>query len=197
MDAFRRASTRSVSVLIPYFPYGWQDSMAKGREAIGARVVANLLENLGAGRVICVDILLLLFQALKTGRENTNQPQIARYLEALIRVEIANGNYQIAERLLCEGMKEAILTSEPFMMLYLLASAALLMAVRRNKENALEVYSLVHSWHFVSNSEWFSNVYMKPILSLTGAEEIISKERQPKEILWQKAESLLAEDKTA
>jgi ribose-phosphate pyrophosphokinase len=56
LDAFRRASVHSVSVVIPYFPYARQDRMAKGREAISARVVANLLENQGANRVIYVDI---------------------------------------------------------------------------------------------------------------------------------------------
>lgn len=56
LDAFRRASVHSVSVLMPYFPYARQDRMAKGREAISARVVANLLENQGADRVIYVDI---------------------------------------------------------------------------------------------------------------------------------------------
>jgi ribose-phosphate pyrophosphokinase len=56
VDAFRRASAHSVSVLIPYFPYARQDRMAKGREAISARVVANLLETMGADRVIYVDI---------------------------------------------------------------------------------------------------------------------------------------------
>ncbi|MFU8827378.1 MAG: ribose-phosphate diphosphokinase, partial [Brevefilum sp.] len=56
VDAFRRASAHSVSVVIPYFPYARQDRMAKGREAISARVVANLLEALGANRVIYMDI---------------------------------------------------------------------------------------------------------------------------------------------
>ncbi len=56
LDAFRRASAHSVTSVIPYFPYARQDRMAKGREAISARVVANLLECEGAGRVIFVDI---------------------------------------------------------------------------------------------------------------------------------------------
>lgn len=56
LDAFRRASAHSVTVVIPYFPYARQDRMAKGREAISARVVANLLESSGASRVIFVDI---------------------------------------------------------------------------------------------------------------------------------------------
>ncbi len=56
LDAFRRASAHSVSVVIPYFPYARQERMANGREAISARVVANMLEMSGARRVVYVDI---------------------------------------------------------------------------------------------------------------------------------------------
>lgn len=56
IDAFRRASAHSVTVVIPYFPYARQERMARGREAISARVVANMLETMGAARVIFVDI---------------------------------------------------------------------------------------------------------------------------------------------
>jgi ribose-phosphate pyrophosphokinase len=62
IDAFRRASAHSVSVVIPYYPYARQDRMAKGREAISARVVANLLETEGVTRVIFVDIHNLAIQ---------------------------------------------------------------------------------------------------------------------------------------
>lgn len=56
LDAFRRASAHNISLVIPYFPYARQDRMAHGREAISARVVANLLECQGAARVIFFDI---------------------------------------------------------------------------------------------------------------------------------------------
>lgn len=56
LDAFRRASAHSISVVVPYFPYARQERMAQGREAISARVVANMLESMGARRVIYVDI---------------------------------------------------------------------------------------------------------------------------------------------
>jgi ribose-phosphate pyrophosphokinase len=56
LDAFRRASVHSVSLVVPYFPYARQDRMARGREAISARVVADLLESQGAARVIYIDI---------------------------------------------------------------------------------------------------------------------------------------------
>jgi ribose-phosphate pyrophosphokinase len=56
LDAFRRASAHSISLVIPYFPYARQDRMARGREAISARVIANLMECQGASRVIFFDI---------------------------------------------------------------------------------------------------------------------------------------------
>jgi ribose-phosphate pyrophosphokinase len=56
LDAFRRASVHSVSAVVPYFPYARQDRMARGREAISARVVADLFETLGAARIIYIDI---------------------------------------------------------------------------------------------------------------------------------------------
>jgi ribose-phosphate pyrophosphokinase len=56
LDALKRASAHSVSVVIPYFPYARQERMAKGREAISARVIAKALENNGADRVIYMDI---------------------------------------------------------------------------------------------------------------------------------------------
>lgn len=56
IDALRRASAHSVSVVIPYFPYARQERMARGREAISARAVANMIEMGGADRVMFVDI---------------------------------------------------------------------------------------------------------------------------------------------
>jgi ribose-phosphate pyrophosphokinase len=56
VDAFRRASARRVTAVIPYFPYSRQERMARGREAISARVVASMLEMLGADRVIYIHI---------------------------------------------------------------------------------------------------------------------------------------------
>jgi ribose-phosphate pyrophosphokinase len=56
VDALRRASARRITAVVPYFPYSRQERMAQGREAISARVVASMLEMLGANRVIYVDI---------------------------------------------------------------------------------------------------------------------------------------------
>lgn len=56
IDAFRRASVHSITLVVPYFPYGRQERMAVGREAISARVAARMIETLGASRIIYVDI---------------------------------------------------------------------------------------------------------------------------------------------
>lgn len=56
IDAFRRASAHSITAVVPYFPYARQERMARGREAISAKVVAGMLESLGTSRVIYVDI---------------------------------------------------------------------------------------------------------------------------------------------
>ena len=62
LDAFRRASAHRINVVIPYFPYARQDRMARGREAISARVIANLIESQGATRVVFIDIHNLAIQ---------------------------------------------------------------------------------------------------------------------------------------
>jgi ribose-phosphate pyrophosphokinase len=56
IDAFRRASAHEITAVIPYYPYGRQERMAKGREAISARVVATVLEALGVSRVVYFDV---------------------------------------------------------------------------------------------------------------------------------------------
>ncbi len=56
VDALRRASAAQITTIIPYFPYARQERMARGREAISARVVASMLEASGVARVIYVDI---------------------------------------------------------------------------------------------------------------------------------------------
>ncbi|MEJ5253429.1 MAG: ribose-phosphate pyrophosphokinase [Chthonomonadetes bacterium] len=56
LDAFRRASARRVTCVMPYYGYARQDKKVKPREPITARLVANLLEVAGANRVLTVDL---------------------------------------------------------------------------------------------------------------------------------------------
>ncbi|MCV3754282.1 ribose-phosphate diphosphokinase [Ureaplasma zalophigenitalium] len=56
IDAMRRASAKSVNVIIPYFGYARQDRKASPREPISARLVAKLIEAAGANSVLTYDI---------------------------------------------------------------------------------------------------------------------------------------------
>lgn len=56
LDAFKRASAGRITVVMPYFGYGRQDRKAAGREAITAKLVADLLTTAGANRVVCLDL---------------------------------------------------------------------------------------------------------------------------------------------
>ncbi|MEU6138907.1 ribose-phosphate diphosphokinase [Streptomyces sp. NPDC047081] len=56
IDALKRASARSVTVVAPFYGYSRQDKKHKGREPISARLVADLLTTAGADRVITIDL---------------------------------------------------------------------------------------------------------------------------------------------
>ncbi len=56
LDAFRRASARRITAVIPYYGYSRQERKAKPREAISAKVVANCLVQAGADRVMLLDV---------------------------------------------------------------------------------------------------------------------------------------------
>ncbi|MCX2968121.1 MULTISPECIES: ribose-phosphate diphosphokinase [Streptomyces] len=56
IDALKRASARSISVVIPFYGYARQDKKHRGREPISARLMADLLKTAGADRVLSVDL---------------------------------------------------------------------------------------------------------------------------------------------
>ncbi|NQT29378.1 MAG: ribose-phosphate pyrophosphokinase [Candidatus Saganbacteria bacterium] len=56
IDAMKRASADSITVVVPHFGYARQDRKAASREPISARLVANLLETAGADRIITMDL---------------------------------------------------------------------------------------------------------------------------------------------
>jgi ribose-phosphate pyrophosphokinase len=55
-DAFRRASAKSVTAVIPYFSYGKGDKKDEPRVSIRARVVADCLEVAGIDRIVTMDL---------------------------------------------------------------------------------------------------------------------------------------------
>ena len=56
IDALKRASARSIAAVIPYFGYCRQDRKDKPRVPITAKLVANMLANAGATRVLTMDL---------------------------------------------------------------------------------------------------------------------------------------------
>ncbi|MBB4347212.1 MULTISPECIES: ribose-phosphate pyrophosphokinase [Rhizobiaceae] len=56
IDAFRRASARRITAVLPYFGYARQDRKAGPRTPISAKLVANLITEAGADRVLTLDL---------------------------------------------------------------------------------------------------------------------------------------------
>ena len=56
IDACRRASSKEITCVIPYFGYARQERKSKPRQPITARLVADLIETAGADRVVCIDL---------------------------------------------------------------------------------------------------------------------------------------------
>ncbi len=56
IDALKRASSGSISVIIPHYGYARQDRKSKARDPISAKVVANLITVAGADRILTMDL---------------------------------------------------------------------------------------------------------------------------------------------
>lgn len=56
VDALKRASARTINVVIPYYGYARQDRKTRARDPITSKLVANLIETAGADRIITMDL---------------------------------------------------------------------------------------------------------------------------------------------
>ncbi|MFI6339227.1 ribose-phosphate diphosphokinase [Streptomyces sp. NPDC050535] len=56
IDALKRASARSITVIVPFYGYARQDKKHRGREPISARLIADLMKTAGAHRILTVDL---------------------------------------------------------------------------------------------------------------------------------------------
>ena len=56
LDAFKRASARRITAVLPYYGYGRQDRKAQSRVPISAKLVADLITTAGAHRVLAIDL---------------------------------------------------------------------------------------------------------------------------------------------
>jgi len=62
VDALKRASAKTINVVVPYYGYARQDRKARSRDPITAKLVANLIETAGAHRVIAMDLHAMQIQ---------------------------------------------------------------------------------------------------------------------------------------
>lgn len=94
IDAFKRASAQSVTVVMPYFSYAKGDKKDEPRVSIRARVCADAIESAGADRVVAMDL---------------HAPQI----QGFFRIPVDNLYAQpvLTERLAQEGLTNLVVVS--------------------------------------------------------------------------------------
>lgn len=56
IDAAKRASARTINVVLPYYGYARQERKAAPREPISAKMVADVLTTVGANRIVTIDL---------------------------------------------------------------------------------------------------------------------------------------------
>jgi ribose-phosphate pyrophosphokinase len=85
IDCLRRASARRITAVIPYFGYARQDRKAEGRTPITAKLVANLISQAGAHRVLAMDLHADQIQGFFDLPVDhlTAVPVIAKYVDSL------------------------------------------------------------------------------------------------------------------
>lgn len=95
IDAVRRASARTINLVIPYYGYARQDRKTRAREPITAKLVADMLQAAGADRVLSLDL---------------HAPQIQGFFD--IPVDHLMGAPLLAEYFIKEGVaQEAVVIS--------------------------------------------------------------------------------------
>lgn len=56
VDSLKRASAKTITIALSYYGYARQDRKASGRQPIGAKLVADLIQTAGATKIIAVDL---------------------------------------------------------------------------------------------------------------------------------------------
>lgn len=56
IDAAKRASARTINIVLPYYGYARQERKAAPREPISAKMVADVLTTVGANRIVTIDL---------------------------------------------------------------------------------------------------------------------------------------------
>ncbi|BBA22127.1 ribose-phosphate pyrophosphokinase [Mycoplasmopsis bovirhinis] len=95
VDSLKRGSARSINVILSYYGYARQDRKASGRQPIGAKLVADLLQKAGVTKITCVDL---------------HNPSIQGFFD--IPVDELKGQYPIAYALKQTGEKFTVVSPD-------------------------------------------------------------------------------------
>jgi len=90
VDALKRASAKTITVIAPFYPYARQDKKHRGREPISARLMADLFLTAGADRIMSVDLHAAQTQGFFDGPVDHlwAQPILVEYVRT--RVDTSN-----------------------------------------------------------------------------------------------------------
>lgn len=87
IDAAKRGSAKSITVVLPMYPYQRQDRKDNSRTPISARVITTMLESLGISRVICFDLHAEQIQGFfgNTPVDNLfTEPYFIKYIKSVL-----------------------------------------------------------------------------------------------------------------
>jgi ribose-phosphate pyrophosphokinase len=89
IDALKRASARSITVVCPFLGYSRQDKKHRGREPISAKLVFDLFTAAGADRVMSVDLHSSQLQGFFDGPLDHvyGMPTLIRYIKSRVDLE--------------------------------------------------------------------------------------------------------------
>ncbi|SNS90314.1 ribose-phosphate pyrophosphokinase [Micrococcales bacterium KH10] len=90
VDALKRASAKTITVVIPFYGYARQDKKHRGREPVSARLMADLFKTAGADRIMSVDLHTAQIQGFFDGPVDHlwAMPLLTDYVKT--RVDVTN-----------------------------------------------------------------------------------------------------------
>jgi len=108
VDGVKRASSKSITAVIPFFGYGKQNKKEKSREPIVSKLIANMIEKSGVNRVISMDLEASQIQGFfNIPVDNLYaEPLIVKYIEKNIKGD------RVVVSPAVDGVKRAKLVSD-------------------------------------------------------------------------------------
>jgi ribose-phosphate pyrophosphokinase len=140
VDALRRSSAKEITAVIPYFGFARQDRVARSREPITARLVADLLVASGVNRVMSVDIHTLQIQ----GFFSVPFDNIAPYhlFAKTIKETVQKDGFNLDDLVVVSPDHGSIIRARNFAELFTQASIGIV-DKRRSRANVAESISLI------------------------------------------------------